>query len=157
MIATADIIDMDESLKSCRLPFRTFGKRRSFSGPISTVICYEDNALIKQQLSTPGQGRVLVVDGQGSLRCALVGDVIAEIGASNGWAGIIVNGAVRDGALLSQMDFAVKALGTNPAKSSKTALGAIDVPVGFGGVIYMPGQYLYSDDDGIVLSPTPLG
>lgn len=156
MFTTADLIDLDENLPSCELQFRIFGRRRKVSGRIATVGCFEDNALIKQQLSQPGEGRVLVVDGQGSLRCALVGDVIAGLGASNGWAGVVVNGAVRDSDLLDPMDFHLKALGTNPSKSSKTAKGTVDEPVAFGGVLFRPGDYLYSDGDGIVVSAQPL-
>lgn len=156
MWTTADLVDLNENLPSCAVQFRAFGKRQSFFGSISTISCYEDNALIKQQLSTPGHGRVLIVDGQGSVGCALVGDVIAALGATNGWAGVIVHGAVRDSMLLDQMDFCVKALGTNPKKSSKTAAGAVDVPVEFGGVIFAPGKFVYSDSDGIVVSPSPV-
>ncbi len=150
--ATADLIDIDENLPSCDLQFRSFGKRKAVQGQIATVSCFEDNALVRKVLSEPGHGRVLVIDGRGSLRCALVGDVVAGLGADNGWAGIVVNGAVRDGELLDAMDFAVKALGTNPRKSSKTAEGAIDIPVAFGGIIFRPGDFLYSDRDGIVVS-----
>ncbi len=156
MPTTADLIDIDESLPSCDLQFRLFGRRRSFSGTIATVKCFEDNALIKTRLSEPGRGRVLVVDGGASLGCALVGDVIAGLGMENGWAGVVVYGAVRDGDLLAEMDFCVKALGTNPKKSSKTAAGSVDIPVAFGGVVFRPGEHLYSDADGIVTSPAPI-
>lgn len=157
MPTTADLIDLDETLPSCNLQLRTFGRRTVMSGVISTIACYEDNALIKRRLSENGHGRVLVVDGGGSLRCALVGDVIAGMGADNGWAGIIVYGAVRDADLLDQMDFCVKALGTNPRKSGKTAKGSVDKPVSFGDVTFRPGEYVYSDRDGIVLAEGPLG
>src|SRR5690242_12339825 len=100
-----------------------------FAGPISTVRCFQDNALLKSVLSEPGDGRVLVIDGGGSLHTALVGDVIAGLGQSNGWAGIIVNGAVRDTPALRTIDIGIKALGTNPRKSTKTGAGQRDVVV----------------------------
>ncbi len=153
--ATADLIDRDETLPSCDLQFRIFGKRRSMHGPISTISCFQDNALVKQRLSEPGEGRVLVIDGRGSLGSALVGDVIAGLGMGNGWTGLVVNGAIRDSALLDKMDFCVKALGTNPRKSTKLAEGAIDIAVSFGGVTFRPGEFLYSDEDGIVTSASP--
>ena len=113
-------------MRSCDLQLRQFGGRREFAGPISTVRCFEDNALLKSVLSEPGDGRVLVIDGGGSLHTALVGDVIAELGRSNGWAGLIVNGAVRDAATLRTLDIGIKALGTNPRKSTKTGAGERD-------------------------------
>lgn len=152
MFTTADLIDEDESLPSCALQFRRLGKRARISGRIATVSCFEDNALIKQMLTKPGNNQVLVVDGQASLRCALIGDVIAGLGAANGWSGVIINGAARDADLLDEMDFHVKVLGTNPAKSSKTAKGTVNQPVAFGGVLFQPGHFLYSDNDGILVS-----
>ncbi len=113
---------------------------------------FEDNALIKQVLSTPGDGAVLVVDGSGSLRCALVGDGIAGLGQQNGWAGLVIWGAVRDTAALARLDLGLKALGSNPWKSGKTGAGLADVPVSFGGLTFRPGDWLYSDEDGIVVS-----
>ena len=102
-------------------------------------------------LSTPGEGGVLVVDGAGSVHTALVGDVIAELARSNGWAGLIVNGAVRDAATLRGIDIGIKALGTNPRKSTKTGAGERDVDIALGGVVFVPGEAVYSDDDGIVV------
>ncbi len=114
--------------------------------------CFQDNALLKSVLSEPGGGGVLVIDGDGSLHTALVGDVIAELARSNGWAGLIVNGAVRDSATLRGMDIGIKALGTNPRKSTKTGDGERDVEVTLGGVTFVPGEIAYSDDDGIVVA-----
>jgi regulator of ribonuclease activity A len=111
----------------------------------------QDNALLKSVLSTPGDGGVLVIDGEGSLHTALVGDVIAELAHSNGWAGLVVHGAVRDAAALRDLDLGIKALGTNPRKSSKAGVGERDVTVSFGGVTFVPGDIAYSDDDGIVV------
>ena len=149
---TADLVDdIGPDVASCDLQFRQFGGRSEFAGPITTVRCFQDNALLKSVLSGPGDGGVLVIDGDGSLHTALVGDVIAELGRSNGWAGLIVNGAVRDAATLRTLDIGIKALGTNPRKSSKAGSGLRDVVVSLGGVDFRPGDLAYSDDDGIVV------
>ena len=151
--ATADLVDeLGSAARSCDVQFRQFGGRAMFAGAISTVRCFQDNALVKSVLSEPGAGRVRVIDGGGSLHTALVGDVIAGLGASNGWAGIIVNGAVRDAATLRTIDIGIKALGTNPRKSSKTGAGERDIEIRLGGVTFAPGDIAYSDDDGIVVT-----
>jgi regulator of ribonuclease activity A len=150
--ATADLVDdIGPEVRSCDLQLRQYGGRSMFAGRISTVRCFQDNALLKSVLSEPGDGGVLVIDGDASVHSALVGDVIAELGRSNGWAGLIINGAVRDSAILRTLDIGVKALGTNPRKSTKTGAGERDVEVSFGGVTFVPGQTAYSDDDGIVV------
>ena len=149
---TADLVDdIGPDVRSCDTQFRQFGGRTEFAGPIVTVRCFQDNALLKSVLSEPGAGRVLVVDGDGSLHTALVGDVIAELGRAGGWAGLIINGAVRDAATLRTLDIGIKALGTNPRKSTKTGAGDRDVVVSLGGVDFRPGDLAYSDDDGIVV------
>ena len=149
---TADLVDeIGPDVRSCDLQFRQFGGRSEFAGPITTVRCFEDNALVKSVLSEPGAGRVLVVDGGGSLHTALVGDVIAELGRSNGWAGLIINGAVRDAATLRTLDIGIKALGTNPRKSAKAATGERDIVLSLGGVNFRPGDIAFSDEDGIVV------
>ncbi|WP_167096618.1 ribonuclease E activity regulator RraA [Mycobacterium sp. DL592] len=149
---TADLVDdIGPDVRSCDVQFRQFGGRSEFAGPISTVRCFQDNALLKSVLSEPGEGRVLVIDGEASVHAALVGDIIAELARSNGWAGLVVHGAVRDAATLRTLDIGIKALGTNPRKSSKTGAGERDVPVSFGGVTFTPGELAYSDDDGIVV------
>ena len=149
---TADLVDdIGPEVRSCDLQLTQYGGRSQFAGPISTVRCFEDNALLKSVLSEPGDGGVLVIDGDGSVHTALVGDVIAELGRANGWSGLIVNGAVRDAATLRTLDIGVKALGTNPRKSSKTGAGVRDEAVEFGGVVFVPGDIAYSDDDGIVV------
>jgi regulator of ribonuclease activity A len=149
---TADLVDdIGPDVRSCDVQFRQFGARTQFAGPISTVHCDEDNALLKSVLSTPGEGGVLVIDGGASLHTALVGDVIADLAHTNGWAGLIVHGAVRDATALRDIDLGIKALGTNPRKSSKTGAGERDVTVSFGGVDFVPGDIAYSDDDGIVV------
>ena len=156
-VATADLIDRyEDALQSCDLQFQQFGGRSRFSGRIRTVRCHEDNVLLRQVLSEPGAGQVLVVDGGGSLHTSLVGDVVAGLARANGWAGLVVNGAVRDVVALGGLDIGVKALGSNPRKSAKAGVGEVDVPVAFGGVRFEPGAHLYSDEDGIVVADGPL-
>jgi regulator of ribonuclease activity A len=149
---TADLVDeIGPDVRSCDLQFGQYGARSQFAGPITTVRCFQDNALLKSVLSEPGNAGVLVIDGDGSLHTALVGDVIAGLGVDNGWAGLIINGAVRDAATLRTLDIGIKALGTNPRKASKTGDGQRNVVVEFGGVLFAPGHIAYSDDDGIVI------
>ena len=153
-IGTADLYDeYEEQLQSCDLQLRQYGGRRVFAGEVVTVRCREDNALVKQVLGTPGEGRVLVVDGGGSLHTALMGDLIAASAVQNGWAGVVINGAVRDVAALAELDLGIKALGSNPRKSAKTGAGDRDVVVSFGGATFTPGARLVSDDDGVVILP----
>ena len=152
---TADLVDdIGAEVRSCDVQFRQFGARTQFAGPVSTVRCFEDNALLKSVLSEPGAGRVLVIDGAGSLHTALVGDVIADLARANGWSGLVVYGAVRDAATLRGIDIGIKALGTNPRKSTKTGAGERDVTVELGGVTFVPGDTAHSDDDGIVIVAT---
>jgi regulator of ribonuclease activity A len=149
---TADLVDdIGDGVRSCDIQFHQFGGRTQFAGPISTVRCFQDNALLKSVLSESGDGGVLVIDGAGSLHTALVGDVIAQLAHDNGWAGLVVHGAVRDAAALRDIDIGIKALGTNPRKSSKTGAGERDVAVSLGGVTFVPGDLAYSDEDGIVV------
>ncbi|TQN27558.1 regulator of ribonuclease activity A [Haloactinospora alba] len=156
-VATADLIDAHgDAIASCATQFRQFGARTTFHGPVATVRCHEDNGLVKELLHQPGQGRVLVIDGAGSLRSALMGDLIAEAAAGNDWAGVVIHGAVRDVATLAGIDLGIKALGSNPRKSAKAGAGAQDVPVTFGNTVFTPGSWLYSDEDGIVVSATEL-
>jgi regulator of ribonuclease activity A len=155
-IATADLFDAHPDALSCATPFRSFGRRRRFFGRIRTVRSYQDNVLLKKLLSERSDGEVLVVDGGGSLDCALIGDVIATLGMRSGWAGAIVYGAIRDSVAIDRLDFGIKALSTNPRRSAKHGDGEVDVPVAFGGVRFAPGQWLYSDEDGILVSPEAL-
>lgn len=149
---TADLADeLGDAVRSCDLQMHAYGGRRRFRGPIATVRCHEDNMVMRSALEGPGHGQVLVVDGGGSLRVALMGDTIAALATSNGWAGVVINGAVRDVAALSAIDLGVKALGSNPRKSSKHGAGESGVPVTFGGVTFVPGEFIVSDDDGIVV------
>jgi regulator of ribonuclease activity A len=152
---TVDLVDdltaAGRVVRTCDLQFIDFGGRSRFSGPVRTVRCLEDNALMKSVLSTPGAGGVLVIDGGGSLRTALSGDLIAGVAVTNGWTGLIINGAVRDRLALAELPIGIKALGTNPRKSSKTGTGEIDVPVNFGGLTFAVGDRVFSDEDGILV------
>lgn len=150
---TADLVDEhDASVRLCDLPFRRFGRVGSFWGPIATVECFEDNALLKSMLQEPGRGRVMVVDGGGSRRRALIGDQIAARLKASGWTGIVINGAIRDCAEIDAMEVGVFCLATSPKKSAKAGTGRREVPVSFGGVEFRPGQYAYCDADGVLVS-----
>lgn len=154
LLATADLVDRyGDELQSCDLQLRQLGGRRAFAGPAVTISCHLDNGLVKATLNEPGEGRVLVVDGGGSLHTALMGDMIAGAAAAHGWAGVVIHGAVRDSAVLATLDLGVKALGTNPRKSAKDGVGSRDVVVEFGGARFTPGALVVSDDDGVVVLP----
>lgn len=151
-VSTADLYDeREEGIQSLALQFRSFGALTAFDGRIRTIRCFEDNALVKATLATPGDGAVLVVDGGGSLRTALMGDMIAESAVASGWAGVVINGAIRDSVAINGLALGVKALGTNPRKSSKRGDGEIDATLEFGGVTFRVGAHLYSDEDGILV------
>ncbi|MEU4563412.1 ribonuclease E activity regulator RraA [Actinoplanes sp. NPDC023936] len=152
MTSTADLYDEHgDRLQSCDTQLRQYGAVAAFAGAAVTVSCFQDNALLKSVLGEPGAGRVLVVDGGGSLHTALMGDLIAGLAVENGWAGVIINGAVRDVAALRELPIGIKALGSNPRKSTKTGAGERDVVVEFGGCLFTPGARVVSDDDGIVV------
>jgi len=154
---TADLYDEFGDRLQVVLPlFRDFGGTRSFHGPISTVKVHEDNSLVRAALEEPGEGRVLVVDGGESLRCALVGDMLTKLGMDNGWAGIVVSGCIRDSAEIGSMAIGVKAIATNPRKSVKNGAGDRDILVRFAGVEFRPGHFLYADEDGILVSEEKL-
>lgn len=151
-IATADLYDeRGDALDSLSLPLRDLGGRIAFDGPVRTVRCHRDNALVKAVLATAGEGAVLVVDGGGSLESALVGDLIAGAAVENGWAGVIVHGAVRDREALGELPLGVKALGTNPRKSAKDGIGEVDVSVTIAGVVFAPGAHVWADADGVLV------
>jgi regulator of ribonuclease activity A len=151
-VNTADLYDeRGEELDSVALQFQSVGGHTHFSGPARTIRCFEDNALVKSTLSTPGGGAVLVVDGAGSLRTALMGDLIAASAVSNGWAGVVVNGAIRDRAAIAELPLGVKALGSNPRKSAKEGDGEVDVDVVIDGVRIRPGAMIWCDPDGILV------
>ena len=151
-VNTADLYDeRGEELDSLSLQFQSLGGRTHFSGPVRTVRCFEDNALVKATLATPGNGAVLVVDGGGSLRTALMGDLIAASAVDNGWAGVVINGAIRDRVAVAGLPLGVKALGSNPRKSAKAGAGETDVELEIDGVAIRPGQLIWCDPDGILL------
>ncbi len=151
--ATAALYDeYEENLQIAMPMFNDYGGNLEFCGPVSTVKVFEDNSLVKIALEEPGEGRVLVVDGNASLKCALLGDMLAEQGAKNGWAGIIVYGCIRDAAVIADIAIGVKALNTNPRKSVKKGIGERDVSVSFADVTISPGDYIYADADGFVVS-----
>lgn len=154
---TADLCDeYSDELRICDPLFLSFGGRPRFFGQVSTIRCFEDNSLVRTAVGEPGHGRVLVVDGGGSRRCALLGDQLATKAVENGWAGILINGMIRDSAEIASMPLGVKALGTHPLKSVKRGIGDRDVPVRFAGVSFVPGHHLYADEDGIVCSDRAL-
>jgi len=156
-IATADLCDQNEDTVKVADPiFRVYGGILEFGGAIATVKVFEDNVLVRQALSESGTGRVLVVDGGGSLRRALVGDQIAVLARDNGWAGVVVYGCIRDSAAIATLPIGVRALATHPLKTIKKGAGDRDIPVTFAGVTFVPGQYLYADADGIIVSPAAL-
>ncbi|MEH3033206.1 MAG: ribonuclease E activity regulator RraA [Aeromicrobium erythreum] len=128
------------------------GGRERFHGPVRTVACHEDNSRVKEVLATPGDGHVLVVDGGGSLACALVGDLIAAGAVEQGWAGVVVSGAVRDVEVLRTLDLGVRALASVPRRSVRRGVGELDVPVVVQGVRIAPGDHLYADATGVVVA-----
>lgn len=155
--ATADLFDEHGDKLQVALPmFNDFGGKKIFHGAISTVKVHEDNSLVRAALEENGENRVLVIDGGESMRCALVGDMLAQLGKDNGWSGIIVSGCIRDSAVIATIDIGVKALGTNPRKSVKKGAGDRDIPVHFAGVTFRPGDYIYADQDGILISSDKL-
>lgn len=155
--ATADLYDeYGDKLQIPTPMFNNYGGNKIFSGVISTVKCHEDNSYVRSALEQPGVGKVLVVDGGGSLRCALLGDMLAELGIKNGWTGILVYGCIRDSAVIGKMEIGVKGLNTNPKKSLKKDIGERDIPVAFAGVNFIPGHFLYADEDGFVVSDKEL-
>ncbi|WP_342378139.1 ribonuclease E activity regulator RraA [Myxococcus stipitatus] len=156
---TADLCDANAGSAHFQIAepgFLHYGGRTTFCGAISTVLAPEDNSLVRKALEEPGNGRVLVVDGGGSRRCALVGDQLALLAQKNGWAGVVVNGCIRDSEEVGRTAIGVQALGTHPLRSSKRGAGQHDVEVRFAGVTFRPGHFLYADADGIVTSETAL-
>jgi len=136
--------------------FRNFGARKSFSGEIVTIKCHEDNSLVAEHVEDNGTGRVMVVDGGGSLRCALLGDNLAEKAAANKWSGIIIYGCIRDVDIINNIELGVQALAANPMRSVKRQVGLYQEPVSFGGVSFIPGEYVYADNNGIAVAQAPL-
>lgn len=153
MIKIADLCDdHSEKLQIAQPGFQDYGKIVAFHGPIHTIKTFEDNTLVRVALEKPGAGKVLVVDGGGSLRCALVGDKLAQLAINNQWSGIIVNGCIRDSGDIGAMNIGVKALATHPLKSVKNDYGQEDIVLTFAGVTFRPGEFVYVDSDGIVIA-----
>ncbi|MCB9649925.1 MAG: ribonuclease E activity regulator RraA [Deltaproteobacteria bacterium] len=149
---TADICDQHAEVQVADPVFRAFGRKVAFCGPAHTLRVFEDNSLVRAALETPGGGRVLVVDGGGSLRCALVGDRLAALAVENDWAGIVVHGAIRDSADIDGMALGVRALAANPRKSVKRGDGEAGLTVTFAGVRIAEGAWVYVDADGVLVS-----
>ncbi|MFZ2267241.1 MAG: ribonuclease E activity regulator RraA [Azonexus sp.] len=148
--------ELGQSVRVVAPMFQCYGGRPSFSGEIVTLKIFEDNTLVREAFAENGQGKVLVIDGGGSLRCALVGDQLAILAQSKGWAGIVVYGCIRDSGDINGIDIGVRALNTHPQKSIKKGAGDRNIAVTFGGVTFKPGEYLYADDDGVLVSSKPL-
>ena len=154
---TTDLCDeYSDRLRIAAPIFHDYGGKALFHGPVTTVKVFEDNSLVRAALEEPGEGRVLVVDGGGSMRCALVGDQLALLGQENGWAGVVVYGCIRDAGDMAKMAFGVKALNTHPLRSVKRGIGDRDVAVTFAGITIRPGDYLYADHDGVVVAESAL-
>ncbi|MBX9400166.1 ribonuclease E activity regulator RraA [Lysobacter sp. BMK333-48F3] len=154
---TCDLCDLHEQrVRVLELPLRDYGGRLAFDGRVSTIKAYEDNSLVREAVAEDGRGRVLVIDGGGSMRRAMLGDLLAAKALENGWAGVLVFGAIRDSGAIGAMALGVKALGTNPRKTDKLGQGLRDVPVEFGGLRIHPGDWLCADQDGVVLADEEL-
>ena len=160
--ATADLCDSHEAmirngeLRVVAPMFRSFGGRETFSGRIATLKLFEDNSFVRTALEQAGDGRVLLIDGGGSLRRAVVGDQLAALAVKNGWSGIVAYGCIRDSAAIAGMDLGVLALATHPQKTDKRNVGEADIAVTFGGVTFKPGEWLYADADGVLVATNPL-
>ncbi len=154
--STADLSDDAPQARAIELPLRNFGQHSHFHGCAVTIKCHEDNSLVKACVDEPGEGRVIVVDGGGSRRRALLGDMLAEKAAANGWSGLVINGVIRDVDEIGATALGVQALGTIPVKTEKLGAGQRDVPLSFGGVDIAPGDYIYADNNGVLVSKVPL-
>lgn len=155
-IVTPDLCDAYPEVLVLEPMLNNYGARRAFGGEVVTVKCFEDNSVVKEQVAKPGKGKVLVVDGGGSRRAALLGDQLAEKAAANGWEGIVIYGSIRDLDEIGRTELGVQALGPHPRKTEKRGLGDLNVPVTFGGLRFEPGQYVYADNNGVILSQKPL-
>jgi regulator of ribonuclease activity A len=155
--ATTDLSDeFGDELQACQSIFRDFGGKTRFAGPIATIKCFEDNSLVRDLVAEPGQGRVLVIDAGGSMRRAVLGDLLAKKATDSGWAGFVIFGCIRDSAAISQMAIGVKALGTHPLKTDKRGEGQRDIKVRFADAAFTPGDWLYADEDGVLIAPRKL-
>ena len=153
VLATPDIADQfPEQVAAIELPLRNYGGIHDFAGAAVTVKCHEDNSLVKELVATPGRGRVIVVDGGGSVRRALLGDMLAEQAAANAWAGLVINGAIRDVDQIAAIDLGIQALGSTPLKTDKLGVGQQGIAIQFGGVKINPGDYIYADNNGVLVA-----
>ncbi len=156
-IVTPDLCDEYPDLVQVLEPMmNNYGGIDAFGGEIVTVKCFEDNSVVKEQVGLPGEGKVMVVDGGGSMRAALLGDMLAEKAAQNGWAGLVIYGCIRDVDVIGQTKLGVQAMNTVPKKTDKRGIGDLNVPVTFGGVTFTPGHYVYADNNGVIVSPEKL-
>ena len=153
---TPDLCDQFPDVQVAEPVFRSFGGQSRFAGPAVTVKCLDDNSRVRELAATPGEGRVIVVDGGGSLRRALLGDQIAANAVTHGWAGFLIFGCVRDVEALAVLPLGVQALASHPMKTEKLGLGEVDVPVAFAGVSVTPGDWIYADANGVIVANTPL-
>ena len=154
---TCDLCDDNpDAVKVVEPMFKNYGGKKIFGGEIITVKCFEDNSIVKELCSAEGVGRVMVVDGGGSLRKALLGDMIAESAAKNGWEGIIIYGCIRDVDAIGETNLGVQALNTIPLKTEKRGIGEKNIPITFGGVTFNPGEYIYADNNGVIVSSRKL-
>lgn len=153
---TPDLCDDHPDVHVVDPVFRSYGGRAAFHGRIVTIRCFEDNSRVRELVNAPGEGRVIVVDGGGSVRRALLGDQISAAAARNGWSGLLIHGAVRDVDALAETDLGVQALASHPMKTDKRGLGDVDVAVTFAGVTFVPGEWLYADRNGVIVSPRSL-
>ena len=156
-IVTPDLCDENPETVSVVAPiFNTYGGKSAFGGEIVTVKCFEDNTVVKARAAEDGAGKVMVVDGGGSMRCALVGDMIAANAMKNGWLGLIIFGCIRDVDAISTLDIGVQALNSMPIRSVRQNRGELNVEISFGGVTFKPGEYVYADNNGVIISPHSL-
>ena len=155
-ISTPDLCDEAPEVKAVELQFFNLGQVKQFAGPAVTIKCHEDNSLVKACVDEPGQGRVIVVDGGGSRRRALLGDMLAEKAANNGWAGLVINGVIRDVDEMGKIALGVQALGTCPVKTEKLGVGQRDIDIHIGGVDIAPGDFVYADNNGVIVSKRQL-
>lgn len=155
--STPDLCDEYPSLVRVVDPiFCNFGGRQRFNGRVVTIKCFEDNSRVKEVVAKPGNGRVLVVDAGGSMRRACLGDMLAESAAQRGWSGLVIYGCIRDVDEIAKTSIGVQALGVHPRKTDKKGIGDVDIVVTFGGVTFLPGDYIYADNNGIITSSEPL-
>lgn len=155
-ISTPDLSDQAPEAQAIELQFGNYGKIREFGGRAVTIKCHEDNSLVKECVEQPGEGRVIVVDGGGSMRRSLLGDMLAEKAAANGWSGLVINGVIRDVDQIGETALGVQALGTCPVKTEKLGMGQKDLSVSIGGVDIAPGDYIYADNNGVLVSKIAL-